>query len=392
MVLGRILKQVRENRQFELEDVASFVKISASRLQQFEEGGVEPSFVQVQKLADAYGLPSYILASRALPNLPEALPDFRRTTPRPARLSPSGMRRIWSSEKIATFTHQLASEIGYPKPEWKKNVPTGEPTVARATKLREYFDEWVAKRNKNLDFKGTAEQTFFGSFRLFLEVQGTVVNVNDAPPDDFLGFYIDHEESAPVAFVNRKISSRKAQLFTLAHEYAHQLAGKEGVSNPFVVRNSVERTCNQFAAEFLAPMAAFRSTVEQQSQTVRSDPFDLIRTVSKRLLLSQHATAIRLVEGDYLSQTLLRAWETARSRSPSAEKEEEADAAGDMFGAVHAKRIGELGYLPTYLAKLAVDQKMIDRLDVHSGLGLSESLQESAFSLASRRVTAAVSE
>ena len=116
----------------------------------------------------------------------------------------------------------------------------------------------MGRRSRGLDFKGTPEQIFLGSFRLFLEAQGTIVNVNDAPFDDFLGFYINHSESTPVAFVNRKISSRKAQLFTLAHEFGHILANAEGVSNPFIVKNSIERTCNKFAAEFLSPMAAFR--------------------------------------------------------------------------------------------------------------------------------------
>lgn len=390
MVLGRILRQVRETRQFELVDAASSASISPARLEKFEAGDLEPSFIQIQKLADVYGLPSYLLASRSLPNLPQALPDFRRSDPGPARLSPSGMRRIWSSEKIASFARQLDQAVERPVPSWAKDVPIGNPTVSRATILREFFDDWMARRVRGLDFTGAPEQVFFGSFRLFLEVQGTIVNVNDAPADDFLGFYINHNESMPLSFVNRKISSRKAQLFTLVHEYAHLLANAEGVSNPFVVRNSIERTCNKFAAEFLSPLAAFQSFVERQGRTMRSDPYDLIRFVSERSLLSQHATAIRLVEADYISRGFLHSWETARSKVITQEKDNETEAAGDTFGAPHAKRIGELGYLPTFLAKLAVDQNLIDSLDVQGGMHLSESLQESAFTLAARRFLAAV--
>src|SRR4051794_37693021 len=108
MVLGRILKQVRENRHFQLEDVASFTNISLSRLQEFEAGQREPSLQQLEKLADVYGLPSYLLASRQLPNLPESLPDFRRSTPEAARLSPRGMKKIWAAERISSFTEQLS--------------------------------------------------------------------------------------------------------------------------------------------------------------------------------------------------------------------------------------------------------------------------------------------
>jgi Zn-dependent peptidase ImmA (M78 family)/transcriptional regulator with XRE-family HTH domain len=390
MSLGRILRQVRETRQFELADVASSTNISPARLERFEAGDIEPSFIQIQKLADVYGLPSYLLASRTLPNLPESLPDFRRLDPRPARLSPTGMRRVWSSEKIANFAHQLDGAVSRPAPAWKNDLPLGQPTIARATKLREFFDDWMAHR-RGLDFRGTPEQVFLGSFRLFLEAQGTIVNINDAPPDDFLGFYINHSESTPVTFVNRTISSRKAQLFTLAHEYGHILANAEGISNPFIIKNSTERTCNKFAAEFLAPMATFQEFVEAMGRTARSDPFELIRVVSERSLLSQHATAIRLAEAEYLSSAQLRMWEKTRSENPKSEKDDETEAAGDGFGAVHAKRIGELGYLPTFLAKVAVDENLIDSLDVQGGMKLAESLQESAFSLAARRFLAAVS-
>ncbi|KIZ41431.1 hypothetical protein OO17_15105 [Rhodopseudomonas palustris] len=257
--------------------------------------------------------------------------------------------------------------------------------------MREFFDDWLERRSTGLDFHGTPEQIFFGAFRMFLEALGTIVNVNDAPPDDFLGFYVNHSETAPVAFVNRKISSRKAQLFTLVHEFGHILANTEGVSNPFIVKNATEQTCNRFAAEFLAPMSTFQRYVEQLGRSVRSDAFELIRLVSQNLLLSQHATAIRLVEANYLSQSFLRTWESKRSKTPTLEKDDETDAAVGKFGAVHAKRIGELGYLPTYLAKIAIDEKIVDSLDVQSGMKLSESLQESAFALASRRFLAAVS-
>jgi hypothetical protein len=47
---------------------------------------------------------------------------------------------------------------------------------------------------------------------------------------------------------------------------------------------------------------------------------------------------------------------------------------------------------PTRLKGERLDREMIDSLDVQSGIRLSETLQENAFSLARRRVEAAVSE
>jgi hypothetical protein len=57
-----------------------------------------------------------------------------------------------------------------------------------------------------------------------------------------------------------------------------------------------------------------------------------------------------------------------------------------------AKRIGELGYFPTYVANLALQKKLVDSVDIQSGMVLSETLQERAFNLAVRRMTSAIGE
>jgi Zn-dependent peptidase ImmA (M78 family)/transcriptional regulator with XRE-family HTH domain len=390
MPLGRILKQVREQRHFEVDEVASYTHISPNRLADFEADEREPSFLQLERLANAYGLPPYVLVSRSLPNLPESLVDFRRPNPEPARLTPAGMHRIWASEKIAGFTRQVATILHHAPPDWTKQLRFEKPSSEAANSLRKFFDNWHERRRDRLAFTGSRDQQFLGAFRLFLEVQGLIVNINDAPSNDFLGFYVNPEGGQSLAFINRSISSKKAQLFTTVHEYAHHLLHAAGVSNPFVVRNSTERECNRFTAEFLAPMRSFRELVEKQTRSIYRDPFTLIRIVSRQSLLSNHATAIRLVEGGYLSQPDLSTWERATANNRISEKDEESAEAGEGFGQPHAKRISELGYLPTYLAKSAIDAKLIDKLDVQAGMSLSESLQPKSFSLAERRFRVAV--
>ncbi len=383
------LKHVREHRHFKVEDVASFAKISLERLRAFEEGTRTPSFKQLETLAEVYGIPSYLLASDALPNLPEVLPDFRRQVPRPARLSPAGMRKVWSAERISCFSHQLISEIKSVGINVGKQVINSiSPEVAAG--LRQRFDEWFIGNEAYLGLNGKRELVFFSALRIYFEARGLIVNVNDAPSDDYMGFYISPESGVPISFVNRKIYSKKAQLFTLLHEYCHHLIGKEGVSDPFVADNHIERSCNRFAAEFLEPLSHFEKSVKRIGRTSRGDVFSLVNQASAQSLLSKHATAIRLLEAGFISQAQLKSWTQVVQRTPRAEKEDEIEAAGDAFAPPHAKRIGELGYLPTYLAGIAVKRKMIDSIDVQSALGLSEGLQGKAFDLASRRIEVAL--
>jgi Zn-dependent peptidase ImmA (M78 family)/transcriptional regulator with XRE-family HTH domain len=387
MAVGRILKQVREQRHFNLEAVASAANISPRSLLAFESGEASPSYLQLEKLALTYGLPTYVLAHDALPNIPESILDFRRRDPVPAKPSPRGARKIWNAEELSTFVNQIAIPLQFQTPRWVDELPRGPVSIALATGLRRYFEGWAASRIKSLDITGTPEQIFLGAFRLFVEAQGTIVNINDAPPEDYLGFFIRPDAARPLIFINRSISSRKAQLFTAVHEYAHFLAGATGISNPFVTRNTLERTCNQFAAEFLAPLDLFRKIAEQAKTEVGNNLFSLVRTVSGRSFLSGHATAIRLVEAGYISQDQLAVWES--QIKPRAEKDEEKEQEANPQPAPQAKRISELGYLSVYLADKAIKAKIIDAIDAKNGLGLSEKLQERAFSLARRRFEAA---
>lgn len=387
----RALKIVREQRGLEIADVASFASISSDRLASFERGDREPSRKQMEKLADTYGVPLYSLFGEAVPNLPPLPKDFRKRHPTPASLSPRGIRTLLAVEKISGFAKQLAVELGYRPIDLTQKAKLANSTKRRATELRATFDQWLKPREANLGFSGTYEQRFMGALRLFFEIQGGVLNVNEAPAKDFMGFFVEPAGGLPTIFINRIISSKKAQLFTLAHEYSHALMGLDGISNPFTPRNALERNCNIFAAEFLAPMEQFSAMVEGLPKASRSDTARLVEEISARTLLSKHAAAIRLVEGHYISQPQLSNWSKLFVSRPRQEKDDEREASAGGGGQPHAKRIGELGHLPVFLAKKAVEAGILDAFDVQEELGLSRTLQERAFSLASRRFDLALS-
>ncbi|WP_181161203.1 helix-turn-helix domain-containing protein [Labrys okinawensis] len=386
------LRIIREQLGLQLSDVADFASISLPRLENFESGQIRPSRKQMERLADTYGVPVYALYSDKLPPTSPLPVDFRKSDPRPAALSPKGLQVFFASEKIAKFTKQLAKVVGYKPLDLAVSARKANSSNRRASELRAAFDEWFAKRSTSLKLSGSNEQQFMGALRLFFEIQGGVLQINDAPPSDYLGFYTYKEEKFPTIFVNRSISSKKAQLFTLAHEYCHALMDLEGVSNPFNARNKIERNCNIFAAEFLAPIENFTRTVESLPAGVRRDAASLIEATSRATLLSKHAAAIRLVETEYLVQQQLVTWRRIFTRNPKEEKEEEklvSPRAGG--GAPHAKRLSEIGQLPVYLACKAMEAKFIDSYDVEVGLGLSANLQEKAFSLVTKRFKAALS-
>jgi Zn-dependent peptidase ImmA (M78 family) len=382
---NKILKIVREQRGLEMDAVALSASISSQRLAVFEKGDGAPSRKQMERLAEIYGVPLYALSSSSIPNLPPLPQDFRKVDPAPATLSPRGMKTLWLSERISRFTAQLAIELKFTALNLASSAKKLPPKKS-AAELRSTFEAWLEPRAERFNFSGPTEQKFLSALRLFFEFQGGVLNIKDAPAQDYLGFFLEPDGGMPTIFVNRSVLSKKAQLFTLAHEYAHSLIDSQGISNPFAARNSTERACNVFAAEFLAPMDKFAKVVESLSSDFRHDVAGLVSAVSARSLLSMHATAIRLVEAEFISQGQLRSWLKLWSRRPYTEKEEEKEENDSPGGGnPHAKRISEIGHLSVYLAARAVAEKLIDRHDVSAGIGLSETLQERAFSLAKRR-------
>lgn len=385
----KAMRTARELRGLEIAQVAAFAQISPTRLVEFEEGAREPSRKQMQRLANTYGVPLYSLFGDGLPNIPPLPLDFRKRNPEPASISPSGLRSLLSAERIATFSRQIATAIGYEPTRLKKINIKKDTAKEIASEVRSDFDDWYLKHLPNLGLTGPTEHQFMSALRLYLEVRGVLVNINSAPSDDFMGFYLESDSAFPSIFINRLISSKKAQLFTLAHEYCHALKRLEGISNPFLAKNQIERTCNIFAAEFLAPEPEISRIVNTMPKYQRADTAQFVNFVSSRTLLSKHATAIRLTETDYISNLEFRDWRRIFSVNIKAEKEEEKDENPSNFGAPHAKRISELGYLSVYLAKIAEDRKYIDSYDVADGLGLSPQLQDRAYTLATKRFVAA---
>lgn len=386
----RTLRTARTVRKLSVEEVSAFTKISDNSIRKFEAGEKDPSFSQLEKLGELYNISPLAFYAQETPEFDSTLPDFRRQAPTAANVSPRGLRRIWDIENRAKFTKSLLEALGKSAPELPSFRRLTNKRTPSPDSLRAAFESWLGVVAPTLRF-GDSPEAFFKYLRLFIDRTGCATSVNTAPIDDYLGFFKVSGRNSKSVFVNREIRNSKRSLFTLAHEFAHLLHDAEGISNPFVARNEVERESNQFAVEFLAPTDEIQRLVAQYRPSTFSDPILLINAVSRDSLLSRQAAALRLNDLDYITKKDTNAFFAmfARSRRETPTKtESKTEVKGRNV--VVGKRLSEVGVFPAFVASLAIENGLVDFVDVERGLGVSESIQADVLSLARRRLEASL--
>ena len=88
----------------------------------------------------------------------------------------------------------------------------------------------------------------------------------DLDPGEFRGFALA-DQIAPLVFISGA-DNKAAQMFTLAHEFAHLWSGSSGLSDAQVLTVSgreIERWCNRVAAEVLVPIDVLRTEYSEQA-------------------------------------------------------------------------------------------------------------------------------
>lgn len=386
------LKQAREARKLSKTEVSEFAKISELRLTKFEAGDLEPSYQQLARLGQLYNVPFDALYNENPLFIESNLPDFRKTNPSAADLSPKGLTRLWQVETRTEFVETLVGALGEKAP---KTIGIGRLTnksTPEAAELRAGFDQWLGSRNKIFRFTGTPEDVFLRHLRLFMETRACLTSVNNAPIDDYMGFYQSISGGTSVVFINSEIKHQKRRLFTLAHEMAHFVFDEQGISNPFVANNLIEKRCNNFAATFLAPDKQVLDIVRSTSSAIIKDVSRLATLLARETLLSRQAAALRLQELDVISRKNASDFfrhlnNLRRITEPSPESTGNTPKGRTV---VIAKKLSEVGVFAAYTASIALKNKIVDVVDIERGLGISENILHDVLDRGAKRFEASI--
>lgn len=164
---------------------------------------------------------------------------------------------------------------------------------------------------------------------------GVVGNSNKRPiPVNACRGFVMIDPFAPFIFVNNR-DAKAAQLFTLAHEFAHVLVGREGIVDlvdMLPANDPIERLCNAAAAEFLVPQ-----TLLLNQWATQNDVANIARFFGVSLVVIGR----RLLDLNIWDKDTFFGFYNVQKARWDANQEKTAQSTGGNFYATTAMRVGK---------------------------------------------------
>lgn len=269
-------------------------------------GEAEPTFHQAEEFAKSNYVPLGYLLLPEPPKETMPIPFFRSSKKKVENLNVMdtvkmlGERQLWLSDYLKSENLGNLSFVG--------SVSTGTRISLAVDKMHQLLnlpDDWAFQYQKvEQALKCMTEQLEdIGCIVVFSSTVGfnstRSIDVNDCR-----GFCLV-DKDAPFIFVNSK-DAKQAQLFTLAHEFAHILLGySAGLgSNDDLKLSAKEEYCDKLAACFLVPEELF---IERWN-ALRGDIDTLVRKFKvSRFVIARRANELGLMQNDQY-WSLIDAW------------------------------------------------------------------------------------
>jgi len=292
----RMLVWARETAGLSIEEAAQTMDKPPDALRDWETGASAPTYIQLETLAyKVYKRPVAIFFLPEPPDEPEPQRSFR-TLPQSEvdRLASVTRFRLRQARALQLSLYTLTGGRNPAPNRIFRDFPQAliTPVPALAADVRTYLDISIAAQTEKWESTDQALK----AWREAIESSGVFVFKNTFPQKDFSGFCLFDSEF-PIIYLNNS-TPKTRQVFTIFHELAHILTGVSGITTTrdrFIQRltgnaRQIEIFCNAFAAEFLVPMAHFRTTLTQMGTDDEAisrvaDAYKVSREVILRRLL-----------------------------------------------------------------------------------------------------------
>jgi len=260
-----ILEWARERAQLDISDLSS----RFPRLSEWEAGETQPTLKQLEQFARATHTPVGYLLLDEPPEETLPIPDFRTMADaNVTRPSADLLDTIYQSQQRQDWYREYAEATGAETLAFVGSLEVAADVPESAAQIRAKLTFDVAERGSSWSEALTRLIERAEDIGILVMVNGVVGSNTHRKlnPAEFRGFALV-DALAPVVFINGA-DTKAAQIFTLAHELAHLWLGETGLDDAALTvppNNSIERWCNQVAAEVLVPLAELSEEFNEEA-------------------------------------------------------------------------------------------------------------------------------
>ena len=294
----KILRECREQISLDVATAAKKAGTKEHIIEMLENGQKKPTFRQLDRLAEAYQVMSWVFIAD---NLPEqyrldAVPAFRQFAKENADVfSTHEIKKL--SAKVVNLREcifDLLEDTDEPMPHFNSPKIDGGMSI-----------ENIAKRTR--EWLGVKDNThhYISEWKEMIETKGVFVFMTSkylgwshVDPELFRGLTI-YYPTLPIIIINNSDAMR-AQSFTLFHELGHVLR-KESSLDRWVHGRQEEQWCDKLASNILMPTQEFLHQVDKKG---RVDTLELIKPVADIFKVSSYACLVRLRQLNKINQSI----------------------------------------------------------------------------------------
>lgn len=289
-VKGQVLVWARRSATATVEEAAERTEQSVATIRDWEAERAQPSFAQLERLADEYGVSYNALLLPEPPSTPEPPPDFRSPSGRREPIS----RRTRRELRRARYLQRLVADAEVLPPTRLLPADLRGVAVTFRETMGISLDEQLSWRDSHEAFR---------SWRSAVTRLGILVVQFSLPIDELRGMSIPASDGRPPVIVVNQSDFINARNFTVLHEVGHLVLARDGgICDPWrqVLRlspDSLEARCNDFAGSVLVPASHLREQPEAVQAAASGDDeavLELLRVLARRYRVSTQVIWYRL--------------------------------------------------------------------------------------------------
>jgi Zn-dependent peptidase ImmA (M78 family) len=290
----------------------------------WEAGSAHPTYAQLERLADEYGVSLNVLLLPEPPAGPRPPPDFRAPSPGIREPISRATRR---ELRRARYLQELLAEVrALPLPSLPAPREGADAAAIARQALGVTVDRQLAWHDEREAIRG---------WRAALNGLGVLVLQYSLPVDELLGLSLTATGDGPPVILINQSDYPNSRTFTLLHELGHLVLEHEGGicdpwrSGPGLPSSSVEARCNRFAGAVLVPSDHLAAQPEAVLISDEADDAEVIRrlgTLGRRYRVSAQVVWYRVHDLGLVTDNRFRVlWPQLRppqkAKTPQTEEE-----------------------------------------------------------------------